>query len=301
MKISSFFLAILSSATSALAQFPTTQPFEEVTFHSEQRHNPDERFYVVTVDLADPDVSISLATAGPDPDGAGPWQTMLRPVREIAERERFDIAINASYFEITRGTTTQPIPEEAAERSGAPATQPVQRGAYVYDVWASNVGRTVIDGKVFTEQRYRDWPVVWIGGDSKVGMGSVDQIAPGAKHVITGNGLVLDDGRPPASFASNLVARHPRTVVGIDRTGTKLTIFTLDGRLPNISAGMTGAELAAEMQRLGCWDAINLDGGGSTTLLMRDPQTKKLTLINQPSDGNERAVSDAIGVKINHR
>jgi exopolysaccharide biosynthesis protein len=132
-------------------------------------------------------------------------------------------------------------------------------------------------------------------------MGNVEQLPAGAKHIITGNGMVLDDGNPPASFKSNLVARHPRTVLGIDRTGTKLTILTLDGRRPGVSVGMTGAELAKEMQRLGCWDAINLDGGGSTTLLIRDPQTRQLHLINHPSDGNQRAVSDAIGIKINHR
>jgi exopolysaccharide biosynthesis protein len=253
---------------------------------------------VLAVDLADPDVSMSLATAGPDPDWDGPWQTTLRPVREIAERERFDIAINASYFEITRGTTTQPIPEEAAERGGVPATQPAQQGAYVYDVWASNVGWTMIDGRLLTAERHMDWPIVWINADHTVGMGAVDRIPPGAKHVITGNGLVLDDGKPPTAFKSNLVARHPRTVLGVDRTGTKLTILTLDGRRPGVSLGMSGAELAVEMQRLGCWDAINLDGGGSTTLLIRNPQTSQLQLINQPSDGRERAVSDALGIRI---
>jgi exopolysaccharide biosynthesis protein len=294
-------IALLLFAASAHAEFPTTQPFEEVTFRADQRHDPDERMYVLTVDLTDPDVSISVATAGPDPDGEGPWQTTLRPVREIAEREGFDIAINASYFEIVRGSTTRPIPEEAAERSGAPATQPLQQGGYVYDIWASNVGWTMIDGKLLTPRRNLDWPIVAFGNDGKVAMGNVEQLPAGAKHIITGNGMVLEDGHPPASFKSNLVARHPRTVLGIDKTGTKLTILTLDGRRPGVSVGMTGAELAKEMQRLGCWDAINLDGGGSTTLLIRDPQTRQLHLINHPSDGNQRAVSDAIGIKINHR
>ena len=61
---------------------------------------------------------------------------------------------------------------------------------------------------------------------------------------------------------------------------------------------MNGAEMSAEMLRLGCETAINLDGGGSTTLVMRDPSDHELKTINHPSDARERPVADVIGISV---
>lgn len=284
----------------ANAEFPTTHPYQEITYQHIQRRSPEQSLHVVMVDLTDPDVELHLATAGPDPDGDGPWQTMLQPVRDIATREKFDLAINASYFEITRGPTSAPIPEELAERSGrAATTAPAQQNGYAVNVWASNVGFTMSDGKLLSTAPREDWPILWIEGNRGVKIGPVPATGypKSATQIITGNGLVLKDGeKPPGPFKSNLPARHPRTVIGVDRAGSKLVILTLDGRRPGVSIGMSGDELAAEMKSLGCWDAINLDGGGSTTLLLRDADTKELKLLNQPSDNRERPVSSALGI-----
>lgn len=290
----------LVSARAANAEFPTTHPYQELTYQHIQRSGPEQSLYVVTVDLTDPDVELHLATAGPDPDGDGPWQTTLQTVRSIATREKFDLAINASYFEIPRGPTSAPIPEEQAERSGRAATTiPVQQSGYIANVWASNVGYTMSDGKLLANAPREDWPILWIEGQRTVKIGPIPATGypKNAKQIITGNGLVLKDGeKPPGPFKSNLPARHPRTVIGVDRAGSKMVILTPDGRRPGVSIGMNGDELAAEMKSLGCWDAINLDGGGSTTLLLRDPESKELKLLNQPSDNRERPVSSALGI-----
>ena len=58
---------------------------------------------------------------------------------------------------------------------------------------------------------------------------------------------------------------------------------------------MTLHELSAEFVALGCDSAINLDGGGSTTLVYRDPATHDLKIANSPSDTKERSVADALG------
>jgi exopolysaccharide biosynthesis protein len=62
---------------------------------------------------------------------------------------------------------------------------------------------------------------------------------------------------------------------------------------------MTLPELAIEMIRLGCFSAINLDGGGSSTLVYRDPKNQKPGVINSPSDKKERSVADVLGVRVN--
>ncbi len=81
-------------------------------------------------------------------------------------------------------------------------------------------------------------------------------------------------------------ARHPRTAFAVTRKGTFL-FYTVDGRQPS-SAGMTTKELAAELVALGAVEAVNLDGGGSTTIAVNG------SVRNSPSDGHERPVSDAI-------
>jgi exopolysaccharide biosynthesis protein len=87
-------------------------------------------------------------------------------------------------------------------------------------------------------------------------------------------------------------------VIGVDHAGTKLVLLTIDGRRPGTATGMTGPEMAAEMLRLGCDDAMNLDGGGSTTLIIRDPSSGELKVVNQPSDKHERAVADVVGISV---
>jgi len=63
----------------------------------------------------------------------------------------------------------------------------------------------------------------------------------------------------------------------------------VDGRQPERSVGMTIAELAALLAELGAVEAINMDGGGSTTMVVRDK------VVNSPSDpAGERAVGDAL-------
>ncbi len=86
-----------------------------------------------------------------------------------------------------------------------------------------------------------------------------------------------------ASFATD---RHPRTAVGFSRDSRKMFFVVVDGRQV-YSKGMSLTELAGFMQSLGAFQAINLDGGGSSTLVVRN------RIKNSPSDGHERQVANA--------
>jgi hypothetical protein len=82
--------------------------------------------------------------------------------------------------------------------------------------------------------------------------------------------------------------RHPRTAVAKLKDG-RVLFATVDGRQPGVSAGMSLPELASLLLECGAVDAVNLDGGGSTTMVIRG------RLVNKPSDpSGERPVSDAI-------
>lgn len=87
--------------------------------------------------------------------------------------------------------------------------------------------------------------------------------------------------------------RHPRTIVGKKADGT-VVLVTVDGR--QATQGMNGviySEMAAVMKYYGCVEAYNLDGGGSTTMIIRDGKGG-FRIMNSPSDGSERRDSNAI-------
>jgi hypothetical protein len=116
-----------------------------------------------------------------------------------------------------------------------------------------------------------------------------------AGDAVGGAGLLLLDGRAIDNWAEERItpgfdtARHPRTMIGED--GGAIWLVTIDGRQPARSLGMNFAELQGLARRLGLRSALNLDGGGSTTMVVRG------TVVNQPSDETgPRKVSDAIVV-----
>lgn len=117
-----------------------------------------------------------------------------------------------------------------------------------------------------------------------------DDIIGGAGLLMRG-GAAITDWTPERLSAPGFVdARHPRTVIGRDRDGDTWLI-TVDGRQPDRSVGMTLPELVALGERLGLTDALNLDGGGSTTMVVGGE------IVNRPSDAlGVRPVSDAIVV-----
>jgi len=120
-----------------------------------------------------------------------------------------------------------------------------------------------------------------------------------ARDVVSGAGLLIRDGvtmsdwltrenLQPLTFTD---VRHPRTLIGIDRKGM-LWLVAVDGRQPERSVGMTFADLLALCARLELTNALNLDGGGSTTMIVGG------ALVNKPSDvTGPRPVSDAIVVR----
>ena len=87
----------------------------------------------------------------------------------------------------------------------------------------------------------------------------------------------------------------PRTAVCIADNGHTLTLLATDGR-EGASSGLTLGRLGGLMQSLGCADAANLDGGGSTTLVTRDPRTGRLIVRNGLDHGRERPVPNGIAI-----
>lgn len=109
------------------------------------------------------------------------------------------------------------------------------------------------------------------------------QLAGGQPMILSG-GEVLNT----ESALDHLTALNPRTAVGYDATGTKLVLLVVDGR-SSASQGCVSKVLADIMREVGCSEAMNFDGGGSSALY-----TKVLGVRNDPSDGKERNVTNGV-------
>ena len=106
--------------------------------------------------------------------------------------------------------------------------------------------------------------------------------------VVDGQSIADSVDRLEGTFSRFSTTRHPRTGVGFSRDSATLYLITVDGRSES-SSGMSLAEFAALMRALGVAQGLNLDGGGSTTLVIRG------RVVNHPSDSTgERRVGNAL-------
>lgn len=121
-------------------------------------------------------------------------------------------------------------------------------------------------------------------------------VASGARtpyRFAVGGYPVLRDGEPLPGLDDNVSA--VRTAVGYASGGRRLLLLALDGATA-YRKGMTIAEVASEMRKLGAADAFSLDGGGSSTMVARTAGAKTVSVLNHPTDRPERAVANGIGV-----
>jgi hypothetical protein len=112
----------------------------------------------------------------------------------------------------------------------------------------------------------------------------------GGRPDVTADAEGFDHASDPGFYYAFGLRRNPRTIAGVTRDG-RLLLVAVDGRAPGYSAGLSFAEEAAVMDALGAVDAVNLDGGGSTTMTIRG------NVVTRPSDATgERPIADALVV-----
>jgi hypothetical protein len=120
---------------------------------------------------------------------------------------------------------------------------------------------------------------------------------PGRLHFAVGGFAILRNGRPPSGL--DAATRAARTAAGVSRGGRHLYLVVVNGRSA-VSTGLTLAGLSTLLRRIGADDAMNLDGGGSSTFALRVPGEPVVSVRNLPSGGRERAVANGIGVFVRH-
>jgi hypothetical protein len=138
-------------------------------------------------------------------------------------------------------------------------------------------------------------PVAPDGGAPTLGaptlvLGPGPRLLRGGRVAVAASAEGFDPPQAPSFFRSIVAGRNPRTLAGVRPDGM-LLLVTVDGERPGWSVGMTLTEAARLMRSLGATDALNLDGGGSSTMIVRGE------VVNRPSDRvGERPVSNGLFV-----
>jgi hypothetical protein len=105
----------------------------------------------------------------------------------------------------------------------------------------------------------------------------------GSQTALGGGPALIHEGKP---HGETYERRHPRSAIGWNKD--YFYFLVVDGRQPSLSIGMTTAEIANYMKKLGCDEALNLDGGGSATLWVLGQ------VVNSPCEGRERSVANSL-------
>ncbi len=146
--------------------------------------------------------------------------------------------------------------------------------------FANPPGLDISDGVVVADNPKSQYPAIFVVW--KDGHVSIEDKIPAEKRpeiwlCHTGFAIWLKNGKPVPGDG----ARHPRTAYGISQNGRYLYILALDGRQADWSHGANAAEVTEIMQDAGAWDAINMDGGGSTTLCYWDENSKSVSVLTK--------------------
>lgn len=280
-------LAVL--ATSGFSQAQTTQPAAPPASpisYEQQTLNKGEpvKIHIARVDLADSRTSVHVVPGGPDPDGGGRYEVTMSLPTALAKEHHFDLTVNAAFAD--------------CKDSRDPKTK---RAKYRVGMWADALGFFVSDGKVLSDDFWSPTAAsLYFTKDSRPHISRYKAIPTDAQNMVTGSHLLVWEGK---SVAIKDEVRHPRTLAGIDKEG-KLVLVVADGRRPRHSMGLTLADAADVMLDLGCVSAMNLDGGGSSVMIVRENHEAKIK--NLPSDGSdfilplsiERPVAFALGIRV---
>lgn len=231
--------------------------------------------HVVRIDLDAPGIHFFVTPGGED--------IPARTVSQFVEEFNLQLAINGDFFDPWRDY----FPWDYYPHVGDPV---------------DTRGITASEGVVFTEgyasSHGAAYDTVYITENNVVTFniphGEIYNAISGLPFLlIEGNNLVEEEA---GTYYTGL---HPRTAVGLDQAGRTLILLLVDGRQPGYSEGVSLSELTALLVEYGAYHAINLDGGGSTTLAWRAPDGSAQVLnspIHNRIPGRERPIANHLGI-----
>lgn len=228
--------------------------------------------HVVVVDLTAP--GIGLTVTPPEERPVRGHRLVARTVSSFITDVNAQLAVNANYFIPFHSTW----PWDFYPREGDPV-----------DV----VGVAASQGEMFAKKRWHG-ATLYISGENQPTFGK-----PTGEvfNAVSGKQFLLRDGKP--TRLQKPEPPNPVLGVGLDRARKTLILVMADGRQPLYSEGLTLPELADALRRHGAHTAVQLDGGGSTALVVQGPDGKPKVLnspIHTRIPGRQRPVANHLGV-----
>jgi exopolysaccharide biosynthesis protein len=225
--------------------------------------------HVVTIDLKNSQIKMLVTPGTPK---------QARSTSGFLQEFKMKLAINASYF----WPFYEKSPWDYYPRQGD-VTEPT--------------GLTISNGHQYAGS-LPTWPVLCVSIDNTATINAKNICPLNTLHAVSGREMLVDQGQPIKEiYDSHQDKPYARVAVGVDQKGEKLWLIIVDGKQPLYSEGLTKDELAKILAGLGVFKAINLDGGGSTTLVINGDQGTQI--LNAPIHAklpmNERPVSNHLG------
>jgi exopolysaccharide biosynthesis protein len=244
--------------------------FSGIAYKRDARSSPRPvMMHIVTIDLKTAGLKVLVTPNIPK---------NARTTSDFLREFKLNLAINANYFTPFHERTPWDYYPRKGDR-------------------AEPMGAAISNGDRYSLPQSK-WPALCISQQNIAKIIPEGTCPQHTLNAVAGREVLVIDGKPTAEvFDPHDEKPYPRVAVGVDRRGEKLWLIAIDGKQPLYSEGVTKAELAKICAELGVDRAINLDGGGSTTLVMATSNGTKV--LNAPIQGklpmHERPVANHIG------
>ena len=275
-------LAFSATATTVHGQVvQESEPFLGVTLYSITQTAPRPlNIRLIEIDLTHPDLRFRMSPRDPGlPNGD---ETITQTTRQYVDEQTAQIGVNTSFFRLENGLQARPTNNSGIAASDGDRYSPWDfTGQVGFNITEDNLA-SIIAAPSNRPTGFETNPA---------GVALFNAAAGSDRLLNNGNNVAPADNTTPGHFL-NL---NPRTAVGV--APGKLLLATIDGRRTGFSEGMYLSEVAELLKSYGATNAINLDGGGSTTMAMDyyGDGAKRAQLVNTPS-GSERHNGMSLGI-----
>ena len=249
------------------------------------------RYFIMRIDLKTP--GLEFVVTGRDADWGKPMPDY--PKRNIRTKRR----TVADFMTAAR----RPVKQGGLGKNMVVAFNATPWGPWVPPFnhkYADPPGLVISDGVVVTEHQQKAQFVIYRDGSVDIVKSIPEEKRPEVLHTLSGFLINARDGKvvPPGKGAK--VSTAPRTVYGLSADRRYMYVLAVDGRQPGWSMGVDNQESAGIIIAAGASDALNMDGGGSTTMLYWDTVQNKPIMVNRQSAmGYMRPVATSLGIVLN--
>lgn len=250
-----------------------TQVYRGISLSENTANTPRrQHIHILRIDLHEKGVSFFTTPRRLEQFESGKNETVRQRTNEFLDEHKLQAAVNANFFAVPQGEAyARPGSSDllgAAVSGGIVVSKPSENYRTVFAV--DQKGTPFITANLNSEEELGEFSCC-----------------------VSGNVLLLEGGEIVPHSSTGV---HPRTAVGVSKDKRYVYLLVIDGRQNDHSEGATYGETAFWLRFYGAWDGLNLDGGGSTTMVLQG-ESGQAKILNRPSDRAPRYNGNNLGVR----